>query len=143
MRNLLTVLAAVLVIWVVAGCTPEGVGDPCEPESCPTKIDDPTTPYNEASECDWQYEEIYLEHFSLQCRTRVCMVFRYEEDLWEPYCSRRCGPGAAYPKCPGGYACAEVSTSATPGAGCYCVAKDQLNLQIGSSSDLDKVEACK
>jgi hypothetical protein len=136
MRRSLKLLATALLLSIWAGCTPEGVGDPCEPESCPPSETEPGT-------CDWQYEEVYLEHFSLQCRTRVCMVFRYEETLHEPYCTRRCGPSAAYVKCPGGYACAEVSTSATPGAGCYCVDKDQLNLQIGTSSDLDKVDACK
>lgn len=136
MRSLYVLMSAALLVWVVAGCTPEGVGDPCEPESCPPDEENP-------DECGWEYEEIYLEHFSLQCRTRVCMVFRYTEDINEPYCTRRCGPGAAYKGCPGGYVCAEVATSDVPGAGCYCTSKDQLNLEVGSSSDIAKVDACK
>ncbi len=137
MRRWNVLVAAALLVAAAASCTPEGVGDPCEPESCPPDEVNPEV-------CDWQYEEVYLEHFSLQCRTRVCLVFRPEPNVFDPYCSRRCGPGAAYTKCPAKFACAEVASGATAGAGCYCVDKEQLNLDpFSGSNDLDKLEACK
>lgn len=139
MRRFLTQTAAVVLLVGFAACTPEGVGDPCEPESCPPALDDEGNPI--PGECGWETTEVYLEHFSLQCRTRVCMVFR-ADDHWEPYCTRRCGPGAAIKGCGNKYKCTEVVTGATVGAGCYCVHEDQLNLLPGSA-DMDKVNACK
>jgi hypothetical protein len=140
MRRFLFVITAVTILAAGASCTPEGVGDPCEPESCPPKLDDLGNPI--PGECGWEASEVYLEHFSLQCRTRVCMVFRAEEGLWEPYCTRRCGPGAAIKGCGEKYTCMEVVTGTTPGAGCYCVNEEQINLLPGSA-DMDKVNACK
>jgi hypothetical protein len=140
MRRFLFVTVAVVVLAIAAGCTPEGVGDPCEPESCPPLYDEITGELVEG-ECGWAETEVYLEHFSLQCRTRVCMVFRAGE-LWEPYCTRRCGPGAAIKGCGNNYKCMEVVSSTTVGGGCNCVHEDQLNLAIGQP-DLDKVNACK
>ncbi len=142
MRKFLLITAAAALLAVAVGCTPEGVGDPCEPESCPPAYTDTDPPEIIPGECGWESREVYLEHFSLQCRTRVCMVFRAQEGLWEPYCTRRCGPGAAIRGCGQHYKCTEVVTGATIGAGCYCVHEDQLNLTIGSA-DLDKVNACK
>jgi len=141
MRRSLSITAAVALVAMAVGCTPEGVGDPCEPESCPPLIDEVTGEIIEG-ECGWESQEVYLEHFSLQCRTRVCMVFRAEEGLWDPYCTRRCGPGAAIRGCGNNYKCTEVVTSATVGGGCYCVHEDQLLLSPGSP-DQDKVDACK
>jgi hypothetical protein len=135
MRTLFTWLIAAVLVGAVSGCTSEGVGDPCEPESCPTDEDDPSL-------CAWNEKEVYLEHFSLQCRTRVCMVYRYNP-AFKPYCTRPCGPGAATKGCPKGYECAEVTTGATEGAGCYCVDKDQLSLNPAQTpNDLDIVAAC-
>ena len=141
MRRFLFITAAVALLAVAMGCTPEGVGDPCEPESCPPLYDMVTGELIEG-ECGWVASEVYLEHFSLQCRTRVCMVYRAGDGLWEPYCTRRCGPGAAIKGCGEKYKCTEVVTGATIGAGCYCVHEEQLNLDIGSA-DTDKVNACK
>jgi len=44
------------------GCTGSPVGDPCVPESIPPGGFDP--------------QEVYLETSSVQCRTRVCMVYQ-------------------------------------------------------------------
>jgi hypothetical protein len=129
-----------VLLTAAAGCTTEGVGDPCEPESCPPLLD-PDTGDVVPGVCGWEASEVYLEHFSLQCRTRVCMVFRADE-LHDPYCTRRCGPGAAIKGCGNKYTCTEVVTGSTPGAGCYCVAEDQLDLGPGTP-DSDKVNACK
>ncbi len=49
-----------------AGCTAQGVGDPCVPE---------TIPYIGSTQ-GFASSEIYLETSAVQCRTRVCMVYR-------------------------------------------------------------------
>jgi hypothetical protein len=48
----------------LAGCTSSPIGDPCVPESIPETGFDP--------------REIYLETSSVQCRTRVCMVYQLD-----------------------------------------------------------------
>ena len=121
MRRLLLFTAAIAILAVATGCTPEGVGDPCEPEACPPVYTDTDPPVLVEGECGWGSGEVYLESFSLQCRSRVCMVFRAEEGLWGPYCTRRCGPGAAIRDCGANYKCAEVINEEPVGAGCYCV----------------------
>ena len=142
MRRLLFFTAAIAILAVATGCTPEGVGDPCEPEACPAVYTDTDPPVLIEGECGWHSGEVYLESFSLQCRSRVCMVFRAEEGLWGPYCTRRCGPGAAIRDCGANYKCAEVVDEESVGAGCYCVHEDQLLLGVGTP-DQDKVDACK
>lgn len=140
MRRFLFAAAALALLFTGVACTPEGVGDPCEPESCPPALDPDGNPITGV--CGWENQEVYLEHFSLQCRTRVCMVFRADEN-WEPYCTRRCGPGAAIKGCGAKYKCMEVVTGSTAGAGCYCVHEDQLRLDMPGDPDNDKVAACK
>jgi hypothetical protein len=134
MSRFLIALFAALAVAAGTNCAAKGLGDPCEPESCPPKLDEEGNP---TGECDWQAEEVYLEHFSLQCRSRVCMVFRPDAD-WKPYCTRRCGPGAAVHGCGESYTCMEVVTGATAGAGCYC----EVNTSP-SSPDADRIAACK
>ena len=51
---------------ILAGCPSTGVGDPCTPESTPMG--------------GFQAAEAYLETSSVQCRTRVCMVYRLAGD---------------------------------------------------------------
>lgn len=59
---------AVLLTLAVAfgagavGCAPTGQGDPCTPEAIPTG--------------GFSNMEVYVETSSVQCRTRVCMVYR-------------------------------------------------------------------
>lgn len=50
----------------LTGCPSTGVGDPCTPESTP--------------EGGFQASETYLETSSVQCRTRVCMVYKLNGD---------------------------------------------------------------
>lgn len=50
----------------LTGCPSTGVGDPCTPESTP--------------EGGFQASETYLETSSVQCRTRVCMVYKLAGD---------------------------------------------------------------
>lgn len=48
------------------GCEAPGVGDPCDPENVPVG--------------GFQSSESYLETSSVQCRTRVCMVYELQGD---------------------------------------------------------------
>ncbi len=116
------------------GCDAPAVGDPCSPESVP--------------ENGFVSSEVYLETSSVQCQTRVCMVYKLqgdtrkvgcndtgcvsEQDIKDRvYCTCRCdGPPEATAKfceCPSGYTCEEVlqSDKSGPGVrGSYCVKKE-------------------
>lgn len=56
------VVGAVLVGTLAAGCPATGVGDPCVPEAI--------------QEGGFSDTENYVETSSVQCRTRVCLVYR-------------------------------------------------------------------
>lgn len=133
-----------------AACQPAGVGDPCDPISCPSP---PPENLSEWLRCDWEKTEIYLEGRSLQCRTRVCMVFRVDknyqdpvlEDIQGPYCTRPCGPGATYEECPAGYCCMQIITAGdSQAAGRYCVKKDDITKDTGyiRGEDCDLLYKC-
>ncbi|MCA9644826.1 MAG: hypothetical protein KC492_29250 [Myxococcales bacterium] len=62
-RHLLSLVALSIALL---GCETPGVGDPCNPEQVPSGGFNPT--------------ESYLETSSVQCRTRVCMVFEFSGD---------------------------------------------------------------
>jgi hypothetical protein len=53
---------AVAIGGAAVGCAPTGQGDPCTPEAIPTG--------------GFSNMEVYVETSSVQCRTRVCMVYR-------------------------------------------------------------------
>jgi hypothetical protein len=58
-------LAGVLLAGTMSsGCAASGVGDPCVPEAIP--------------ECGFTSRESYVETSSVQCRTRVCLVYRLQ-----------------------------------------------------------------
>ena len=130
-------ICIVLVSLLILGaCQPGGVGDPCDPVSCPAPLDDSLSWLR----CDWLSTEIYLEGRSLQCRTRVCMVFRVDSDYQDPteimglpesprapYCTRPCGAGTTYEDCPPDYCCMKIITAGESSAtGNYCVRKEDL-----------------
>ena len=126
----------------LVGCEAPGVGDPCVPEAIP-----PAPGFSPL--------EIYLETSSVQCRTRVCMVYQFEGDPSESFedcearggtncaeqplqevideavfCTCRCDTtteGASTCECPDGFSCAPVlDEEAGPGiSGSYCV-RDSL-----------------
>lgn len=56
------VLLSAFAILLVIGCEAPGVGDPCRPENVP--------------EGGFKESEAYLETSSVQCQTRVCMVYK-------------------------------------------------------------------
>lgn len=72
--GLMTVVALLLL---AGGCTGSPIGDPCIPESIPPG--------------GFDAREIYLETSSVQCRTRVCMVYQLSGDP-ENICDATGGP---------------------------------------------------
>jgi len=54
------------------GCTDEGVGDPCVPEAIPCQAD--------GTGCGYKLTESYLEASSVQCRSRLCLVYKLDND---------------------------------------------------------------
>lgn len=124
MRNIVLrfVLAAGLMggLAIVSGCTGPAVGDPCIPEQIP--------------EGGFVDNEAYIEAGSVQCETRVCMVYQLDGDPrdMDPeayadkvFCSCRCNAGNsdfATCDCPGDYECCEVLSIGDEGfRGSYCV----------------------
>jgi len=129
-RNLLLASVVGLTSGLALGCEAPGVGDPCEPEQVP--------------EGGFVPSEAYLETSSVQCRTRVCMVYKLAGDPREScdpsrtvcptdqevedrvYCTCRCdAPSdstATLCECPDGYECTEVLELGGDGIrGSYCV----------------------
>lgn len=152
MNRFSIILFFFIVFALSYGCEPGGVGDPCDPISCPAPPEDDPFAWKR---CDWDENEIYLESRSLQCRTRVCMVYKITPDYQDPnsegerapYCTRPCGTGATYEECPAGYCCMEIVTggkTAGESRGYYCVKKSDL--LIGkteiSKEDCDKIHKC-
>jgi hypothetical protein len=126
---------AVVLTMLSLGCQAPGVGDPCEPESIP--------------EGGFVPSEAYIETSSVQCRTRVCMVYQLpgfpnregdcnpavvggtcstqQETAERVYCTCRCdAPSSAATtcECPDGFSCVSVLDSEFAGEGIrgsYCV----------------------
>lgn len=139
------------VAVVAAGCGSTGVGDPCLPAPPdPMVAADGTrtlcpTPENPQGGC-FLGTEVYIETRSLQCRTRVCMAYKYDQhnDLSgamrtrNVFCSCRCsGPGdrAALCTCPSGFVCQDnIFVTGDPGVvGGYCV-RSELAPDAGTGS---------
>lgn len=122
-QKLLRVTALALFGLAMLGCpATSGVGDPCDPESVPGGGFDPN--------------EVYLETSSVQCRTRVCMVYKIDglpsdsqanED--RVYCSCRCDAPADSNtptcNCPNGFVCETILNQGGSGIqGGYCVLEE-------------------
>jgi hypothetical protein len=71
-------LASLLFGLVAVGCAPSGQGDPCTPEAIPAG--------------GFSSMEVYVETSSVQCRTRVCMVYRLTGSPQCPAGSSQCTP---------------------------------------------------
>ena len=114
------------------------VGDRCSPETCPPLHDDlgEIVPGG----CGWEAQHTYIAEAE-ECLGGACLVFRVQEGLWEPYCSRRCGRSYGDVGCPDGYACYLAAMHEGLVPGCYCVHEDQLNLLPGSA-DVERIWAC-
>jgi hypothetical protein len=124
-------------------CAEEGVGDPCTPETVPTK--------NGVS--GFEKSESYIESNSVQCRSRLCIVHKLDNGKGAPadprvdcltnpmavncvradqleksvHCTCKCGgpKTSEQCKCPSGFTCREILTLGGPGIrGDYCVKPD-------------------
>jgi hypothetical protein len=130
-----TILAPFALVAIA--CTDEGVGDPCIPEAIPCD--------SAGKNCGYKASEAYLEASSVQCRSRLCLVYRLDNDsnnqfpsdprelcsqndnadgcltnqqlLDSVYCTCRCGGGNGTDNCdcPSGYTCQPVLTQGGPG----------------------------
>jgi hypothetical protein len=127
-------LGAALVL--IAGCSTPPVGAPCLPEQIP--------------ESGFSAKEAYIESSSVQCETRVCIVYQLAGDPRDTcqasaanpenicadktevaervYCTCRCdsqGSGFGECECPSGFSCVEVLSQGDRGVrGSYCVKSD-------------------
>ncbi len=94
---------------VMMGCPTPGIGDPCIPERIPC----PDGGMTDAGTCPtggFGATEVAVEVRSLQCRTRLCLIYKHQGDpridpagaLDDIYCSCKCGPGdRCENQCPG------------------------------------------
>jgi hypothetical protein len=127
-------------------CTDVGVGDPCTPETIPSKIVMGTVVTG------FESTESYIESNSVQCRSRVCIVHHLDNGTDSPadprydcanpmhaakpncvradqlersvHCSCKCGgpETVEHCQCPSGFICREVLTLGGDGIrGNYCV----------------------
>jgi hypothetical protein len=130
-------LCAVMgTLFVLAtGCSTPAVGAPCLPEQIP--------------ETGFSAKEAYIESSSVQCETRVCLVYQLAGDPRDTcvpsadgervcaeksevaeriYCTCRCdsqGSGFGECECPSGFSCVEVLSQGDRGVrGSYCVKSD-------------------
>ncbi len=124
--------------FLLLGCVDEGVGDPCAPQR-PTDAGPPN--YQ-----NFLGSEIYIETQSLQCRSRICLVYRYSENTdsnrserpKRVYCTCRCGvpeslrattDPSVLCTCPDGYTCLTnlASEQYSEGVrGSYCVRSETI-----------------
>jgi len=121
-------------------CGAPAVGDPCLPEQVP---DD-----------GFEISEAYIESSSVQCQTRVCMVWKLQGApqgsapcVKDPskcaaqtdvdkkvYCTCRCDAGNsrfAECTCPSGYTCTPVLEQGSEGVrGSYCVLSETVTSDL-------------
>ena len=103
----------------LGGCAPVGQGDPCTPESIPGD--------------GFVANEVYVETSSVQCRTRVCMVYHLKGNPeCEDVVDDRCLPGHAAPNNP----CQDGST--TP-ATSRCVEPDLPDMVQTEDNSPDRI----
>ena len=69
-----SVLSALVLGSLLAGCTPGGVGDPCTPE------DEYTDQFS-----GYSVNEVNVESRSFQCETRICLVNHFQGRVSCPY----------------------------------------------------------
>ena len=95
MKRLFALLG--ISMLVALGCANEGVGDPCAPQR-PGGVQCVPGGDGGGTGC-FQGTEIYIETQSLQCRSRICLVYDFSESA-DPtpsnraqhvYCTCRCG----------------------------------------------------
>lgn len=129
------------------GCADEGVGDPCIPETVPCNAN--------GEQCGYKASEAYIEATSVQCKSRLCIVYKLDNKTLgiipsDPrtlctgkndkngcvdnealaksvYCTRRCVDDA---DCPDEYKCEPILNLGGPGIrGSYCVKAQAIDSQ--------------
>lgn len=126
-RVILPVLLFVLSAFAVVGCGSSGVGEPCDPAHPAPAAGQPMC----GSTGCFSGREIYIETRSLQCRTRVCMVYKWDEASQPDdhsrrvFCTCRCGgegDPTSFCACPDEFTCTTAFVAGEPGIrGSYCV----------------------
>ena len=121
-------LAVFLLASVVGACGSSGVGDPCTIPNPPTGTHCAQV---EVGSC-FSGQEIYIETQALQCRTRVCMIYQWDQNArpddkqLREFCTCKCGgPGdpSTFCNCPSpDFQCTTAFVAGDPGIqGSYCV----------------------
>ena len=121
-------LVALLLAAALAACETSNVGAPCLPGRPDAAANEPQCA--PGAGC-FSGSEVYIETTSLQCRTRVCLAYHWDERSapqersMRVGCTCRCAgdvdPGTLC-DCPEGYACTTVFETGNPGLrGSYCV----------------------
>lgn len=135
MSRLILPLVVLLLGLLTGGCATSGVGDPCQPGHPPLASGQPSCAPDAGC---FNGGEIYIETRSLQCRTRVCMVYKWDEAsnndsasrAAHVFCTCRCGgegDPASFCQCPDRFACATAFVAGEPGIrGSYCVRYEAL-----------------
>jgi len=142
--SLIWIAAAIAALGAV-GCADEGVGDPCIPEAIPCN--------SMGANCGYKNNEAYIEASSVQCKSRLCIVYKLNNNtqgtkpsdprvtcdaddpvegcvsddnlLKSVYCTIRCKKND---DCPSGYTCDPVLNLGGPGiTGNYCVNEKVAN----------------
>jgi hypothetical protein len=139
-------VSLVFVVVAAIGCGTEGVGDPCTPETVPSKSVGGTV------QTGFEKTESYIESNSVQCRSRLCIVHRLDNGRDAPadprvicpansptppencvradqldrsvHCTCKCGgpKTSEQCQCPSGFTCREILTLGGDGIrGSYCV----------------------
>jgi hypothetical protein len=112
-------LALIAMVMGLTGmaCADTGIGDPCSPARPP--------PIMGADSGYFVEQEIYLETRSLQCRTRVCVVWHWDEankpeqESARVFCTAKCNQDS---ECPTGFRCVTAFVAGDPGIrGKYCI----------------------
>jgi hypothetical protein len=63
-------VALLMASLSAVGCTDIGIGDPCIPETIPCAAD--------GTGCGYKASEAYIEASSVQCRSRLCIVYKLD-----------------------------------------------------------------
>ena len=87
-----------LAAMAVMGCSDDDVGSPCAPSRPQGQRCDVNSGDGGTAGC-FQGSEVYIETQSLQCRSRICLVYRFSEATAvrateaanRVYCTCRCG----------------------------------------------------
>ncbi|MBL8601837.1 MAG: hypothetical protein JNK72_07935 [Myxococcales bacterium] len=138
MKRLYSVFLALGVVFSL-GCGDEGVGDPCAPQRPGNRPCDPASTNTATNGC-FVGTEIYIETQSLQCRSRICVVYQYSEATdtagrerpKRVYCTCRCGVPPSLQastdsnvlcQCPENFSCVSIAGDQYPPGvqGSYCI----------------------